>query len=144
MRGKTIFGGIPFDDEHVRDCCQRTHFKFMRTASFSNEALFGHLDGDDNTPLRSRGIREKRLRIVGREWKMWIGLHELEKFMAHQTHNKSGNHGIITTASGAHCEYQVSRSIGSIAAAHLQTVAQHRITSSSHGPETFAEQTAVT
>ena len=83
-----------FDDEHVRDYFQRTYFNFMRTASFSNEALFGHLDGDDNTPLRSGGSSEKRLRIMRREGKMWIGLHELEKFMTHQTHNKSGNHGV--------------------------------------------------
>ena len=25
---------------------------------------------------------------------MWIDLHQLEKFMARQTHNKGGNHGI--------------------------------------------------
>ena len=98
----------------------------------------------DNTPLRSGGSREKRLRIVRREGKMLIGLYELEKFMAHQTHNKNGNHGIITTESGAHCEYQVSRSIVSIAAALLQTVPQRRITSSIHGPEAFAEETVGT
>ena len=79
MGGKAILGGIHFDEEHVRDYFQRAYFNFMRTASFPNEALFGHLDGEDNTPLRSGGSREKRLRIVRREWKMWIGLHELEK-----------------------------------------------------------------
>ena len=86
MGGKAINSlWYSFEEEHVRDYFQRTHFKLMRTASFSNETLFGQFEGEDNTPLRSGESREKRLRIVRREWKMWIGLLELEK--VHGTSN---------------------------------------------------------
>ena len=56
----------------------------MRTAAFPNKTLW------DTLTERTIPRFERR----DTQWKMWIGLHELEKFMAHQTHNKSGNHGI--------------------------------------------------
>ena len=55
-----------FDDEDVRDSFQRTDFKLMRTAAFSNKNALGHCDGEDNTSLSSGGHREIRLRIVRR------------------------------------------------------------------------------
>ena len=73
------------DDEDVRDSFQRTDIKFMRTAAILQQEALGHRDGEDNTPLRQGGSGEIRLRSGRREWKMWNGLHELEK--VHGTSN---------------------------------------------------------
>ena len=70
---------------------------------------------------------------------MWTSLHELEK--VHCTSNtqqeRQPRHQ-IPIASFTNHESNVS-----IAAVHLQTVPQRRITSSTHGPEAIAGQTAV-
>ena len=69
---------------------------------------------------------------------MWLDLHQLEKFIAHQTTRAE------TKASNPHYESQLSRINVSIVAAHSQIVPPRRITSSIHGPEALAGQIAVT
>ena len=83
-----------FDDEDVRDSFQRTDFKLMRTAAFSNQTLWDTLmertiprfDGE-GTERCVRGLLGD-YRRCGLIFTSWI------KFTAHQTHNNGGNHGI--------------------------------------------------
>ena len=116
-----------FDDEDVRDSFQRTDFKLMRTAAFSNNAL-GHLDGEDNTPFRSGGSREIRLQNCQEIMEDVGWSSRARKSSWHIKHTTRA----ATTASGPECEYQLSRINVSIAAENLQTVPQRRITSSIH------------
>ena len=55
-----------------------TDFTLMRTAAFSNATLWDTLTERTNT-FRSGGSREIHLRMVRRQWKRRVGLHELEK-----------------------------------------------------------------
>ena len=81
------------DDEDVRDSVQRTDLKFMRTAAFCNQSLWNTLV--ERTTLRfDREGTEMCLRTSGRPRTMRIDTHEPENVIAHQTHNKGGNHGI--------------------------------------------------
>ena len=76
-----------FDDEDVRDSFQRTDFKLMRTAAFSSQTLWDTLMEGPYLALITREQRYVcgRCGLIFASWK---------KFIAHQTRNKGGNHGI--------------------------------------------------
>ena len=94
LGGKANLGGIHFDDEDVRDSFQRADFKQKRSAAFSKKTLWDTLT-ERTIPRFDREGAETYVCVLSGEMEncglvfaSWI------KFMAHQTHNKSGNRGI--------------------------------------------------
>ena len=111
-----------FDDEDARDSFQRTDFKLMRTSSILQSNTMEHTDGKDDRSLRSGGNRGICLRTAGRRT-MRLIFASWKKFIAHQTRNKGGNHGIQSPLRVA----VWSRINVSIVAAHSQIVPPRRI-----------------
>ena len=94
-----------FDDEDVGDAFQRTDFKLLRTAAFTNRKLWDTLIEKNGTTFRSGGSREVCVRIVRRPRTMWNGLQELEKVHgAPNTQQERQPRHKVTTSSISHHE----------------------------------------
>ena len=119
-----------FDDEDVRHFFQRTDFKLMRTAAFSNKTRGQYLASVGREPRVTFANCQETIEEV--DWCSRVGKSSWR--IKHTTR-------AATAASNPHCESQLSRINVSIAAVHLQTVPQCRTI---HGPEVLAGQTAVT
>ena len=125
-----------FDDEDVRDSFQRTDFKLVRKAAFSNKTLWDTLT-ERTVPRFDRvGVERYFCELSGDNGRCGLVFTSWKKFMAHQTHNKGGNHGIrspllvsVITNQCVNC--------GS-------TFADRSTAQNNVGPEALAEQTAVT
>ena len=98
----------------------------------------GRPDGEYNTPLRWGGSRDTSANWQGRTGDVhWSS--RARKSSWHIKHTTKA----VTIETDPRCKSQSSRNSVSIAAAHLQIVPQRRITSSTHGPEALAKETAV-
>ena len=83
-----------FDDEDVRDSFQRTDFKLMRTAAFSQKALWDTLTARAIHRFDREGVERYVCELSGDSGRCRLVFTSWKKFMAHQTHNKGDNHGI--------------------------------------------------
>ena len=83
-----------FDDEDVRDSFHRTDFKLMRTAAFSNKTLWDTLKERTIHRFDREGVERYVCKLSGETGRCGLVVTIWKKFMAHQRHNKSGNHGI--------------------------------------------------
>ena len=82
-----------FDDEDVRDAFQRTDFKLMRTAAFSNRKLWDILMERTTPRFDREGAERYVCELSGDQGRCGMVFTSWKKYMAHQTH-KIGNHGI--------------------------------------------------
>ena len=127
------------EDEVVRDSFQRTDFKLVRTAAFSNKAVWDTLMERAIPRFDGEGVKRYVCELAGtREDADWSS--RAGKSTWHIKHTTKA----VITASDPHCESRSSRTYASTAAAHLQIIPQRRITSSTHGPGALAKQTAAT
>ena len=83
-----------YDDEYVRDAFQRTDFKLMRTAAFSNRMLWDNLMEKTTLRFDREGTERYVCEFSGDQGRCGMIFTSWKKYMAHQTHNKSGNHGV--------------------------------------------------
>ena len=89
------FSVVPIsDDEDVRDAFQRTDFKLLRTAVFSNQALWDTLMERTVPRFDREGAEKYVCELLGGHGRCGMVFTSWKKYMAHHTHNKSGNHGI--------------------------------------------------
>ena len=82
-----------FDDEDVRDSFQRTDFKLMRTAAFSNKTLWDTLMERTMPRFDREGVERYVCELEGENGRCRLVFASWKKYTAHQTHNKSGDHG---------------------------------------------------
>lgn len=83
-----------FDVEAIRDACQRTNFRLRRAVAFAQRALWESVSAKTLPPFDREGSERYVCELQGTSGRCGLFCSIWNKYIAHQTHNKGGSHGI--------------------------------------------------